>query len=274
MPDQPAPQNVEEFHQRLRAMTDALPKRLRQCAEYLAAHADRIALSTVAELAQAAGVQPSALMRFCQIMGFSGFSEMQRLFRESYAQVWPDYATRLRNLSAQGPESSTTLLAGFIDASRISLEKLAKTAEPDRLEAAVATLGAARVVHVVGLRRAFAVAAYLDYVFDKMEVPCLLHDGLGKLDRGHALQDGDALLAVSFAPYTPETIALAERAHALGLPVVATTATTLSPLSRIGGTILTVAEVDFGAFRSMSATMALALALAVSVGSCRREVES
>ena len=145
MPDQPAPQNVEEFHQRLRAMTDALPKRLRQCAEYLAAHADRIALSTVAELAQAAGVQPSALMRFCQIMGFSGFSEMQRLFRESYAQVWPDYATRLRNLSAQGPESSTTLLAGFIDASRISLEKLAKTAEPDRLEAAVATLGAAGV---------------------------------------------------------------------------------------------------------------------------------
>ena len=35
---------------------------------------DRVAVSTVAELAAAADVQPSALMRFCQELGFSGFS--------------------------------------------------------------------------------------------------------------------------------------------------------------------------------------------------------
>ncbi len=51
-------------------------------------------MSTVAEMAEAAGVQPSAFMRFCQIMGFSGYSEMQRLFRESYVGGWPDYSTR------------------------------------------------------------------------------------------------------------------------------------------------------------------------------------
>ncbi|MDP2739184.1 MAG: RpiR family transcriptional regulator, partial [Pseudorhodobacter sp.] len=71
-----APASVEEFRERLALILDTLPKRLRQCAEHIAANSDRIAVSTVAELAAVAEVPPSALMRFCQIMGFSGFSEM------------------------------------------------------------------------------------------------------------------------------------------------------------------------------------------------------
>ena len=74
--DQPAPATVEEFRERLAAITDGLPKRLRQCADYIAANTDRIAVSTVADLAAGADVPPSALMRFCQILGYSGFSEM------------------------------------------------------------------------------------------------------------------------------------------------------------------------------------------------------
>jgi DNA-binding MurR/RpiR family transcriptional regulator len=44
-----------------------------------------------------------------------------------------------------------------------------------------------------------------------------------------------------------------------------------SPLARQADAILTVPEVDFGAFRSLSATIAMALALAVAVGSARGE---
>ncbi|EKD60973.1 MAG: hypothetical protein ACD_54C00457G0001, partial [uncultured bacterium] len=39
--------------------------------------------------------------------------------------------------------------------------------------------------------------------------------------------------------------------------------------ARTADAILTVPEVDFGAFRSLSATIALAIALAVAVGSAR-----
>lgn len=98
-----APASVEEFRERLSAQLDDLPRRLRQCAEHVAANIDRIAVSTVADLAAGADVPPSAVMRFCQIMGFSGFSEMQRLFREAYAPGWPDYSTRLKNLRKAAP---------------------------------------------------------------------------------------------------------------------------------------------------------------------------
>ena len=263
------PASVDEFRLRLADILDDLPRRLRQCADYIAANTDRIAVSTVAELAAGADVPPSAVMRFCQILGFSGFSEMQRLFREAYSPGWPDYSTRLKNLKEGGAGSPTALLAEFIEAGRQSLEALAKSADEVALQQAVGVLAGADTVHVVGLRRAFPVASYLAYVFEKMSVPAMLHDGVGKLDHRFALRPNDAVLAITFAPYSEETLTLAQDAKARGLPVVALTDRMTSPLVRFSDAILTVPEVDFGAFRSLSATIAMAIALAVAVGSAR-----
>ncbi|GLS87640.1 RpiR family transcriptional regulator [Cypionkella aquatica] len=264
-----APATIEEFRERLAAITDGLPRRLRQCADHIAANLDRIAVSTVAELAAGADVPPSALMRFCQILGYSGFSEMQKLFRDAYSPGFPDYSTRLENLKQGGAGTPSALLGEFIEAGRLSLEALAKSADEVALAQAVALLSAADTVHIIGLRRAFPVASYLAYVFDKMAVPAMLHEGTGKLDHRHALRPGDAVLAITFAPYSEETISLAQDARARGLKVVALTDRITSPLARVGDAILTVPEVDFGAFRSLSATLALAIALAVAVGSAR-----
>ena len=264
-----APASVEEFRERLAAITDDLPKRLRQCADHIAANTDRIAVSTVAELAAGADVPPSALMRFCQIMGFSGFSEMQKLFREAYAPGWPDYSTRLKNLKQNRAGSPAALLAEFIEAGRLSLEALAKSVEEPVLDEAVGILSRADTIHIVGLRRAFPVATYLAYVFEKMSVPAMLHDGVGKLDHRFALRPGDAVLAITFARYSEETLTLATDAHARGLPAVGLTDKLTSPLARCADAVVTVPEVDFGAFRSLSATIAMAISLAVAVGSAR-----
>ena len=264
-----APASVEEFRDRLAVVAQDMPKRLRQCAEFIAANTDRIAVSTVAELAAGAGVPPSAVIRFCQIIGFSGFSEMQKLFRNAYAPGLPDYAVRLKNLHNSGRDSAPALLAEFVEAGRLSLELLAKSCDAMALSQAVALLSAAETVHIIGLRRAFPVATYLAYVLEKMAVPAMLHEGTGALDHRHALRQGDALVAITFAPYSEETLTLAQHAADRGLPVVALTDRAISPVARLCDAILIVPEVDFGAFRSLSATIAMALTLAVAVGSAR-----
>ncbi|MDP2699995.1 MurR/RpiR family transcriptional regulator [Thalassospira sp.] len=270
MTQQNAPVSLEEFNHRLAEVSDSMPKRVRQCADYIAHNTDRIAVSTVAELATAAGVQPSAFMRFCQILGFSGFSEMQKMFRENYAQKWPDYATRLDNLKAAGADSPTALLAEFVEAGRVSLENLATSIDPDLLEQAVDVLSHAPMIHIVGFRRAFPVASYLGYAFEKMDIPAMLHDGIGKLNPRNAIRPGDVLIAITFAPYSQETVDLASYAQGLGNTVVAITDTPTSPLRRTGALPLSVSEVDVGAFRALSATLSLAIALAVAIGA-RRE---
>lgn len=265
---QAAPKSVEEFRARLADLGQGLPKRLAQCADYVAGNLDRIAVSTVAEIAAGADVPPSAVMRFCQILGFSGYSGMQRLMREAYAPGLPDYATRLANLKT-GAGGAGRLLAEFVEAGRMSLEGLTKSVDETALEAAVHTLARAEMIHIIGLRRAYPVASYLAYVLEKLSVPAMLHEGAGKLDHRHALRPKDAVLAISFAPYSEETLSFARDARDRGLAVVALTDQTTSPLARSASTALAVQEVDFGAFRALSATIALAITLAVAVGSAR-----
>jgi len=264
-----APNSMEEFQVRLVEITDGLPKRLRQCADYVAKNSNRIAVSTVADMSKAAGVQPSAFMRFCQLMGFSGYSQMQRMFREKYAQRWPEYSTRLENLRANGDETPSALLAEFIDAGRSSLENLATSVDAKTLESAVAAMVKAPMIHVIGLSRAFPVATYLAYTFEKMDVPAMLHSKVGNLDLRHAISPKDVLVAITFAPYTQETLDLAAFANAQGNKIVAITDALNSPLHNLDALTLMVSEVDVGAFRALSAPLSLAITLAVAVGTQR-----
>lgn len=264
-----APRSMDELQARLLSLDDALPKRLKQCADFLAENPERIAVSTVAELAAEAGVQPSAFVRFCQLLGFSGFSEMQRLFREAHAPRWPDYGTRIEALRASGQDSPGALLGEFVEAGRHSLETLANTLDAAALDAAVDALATARSIHLVGFRRAFPVTSYMAYALEKMEIPAMLHGAVGHLDARHALVPGDALVAVTFAPYTPATVDLATHAAGRGVPVIAITDTLTSPLRRLGGVVLSVAEIDVGAFRALSAPLCLALTLVVATGARR-----
>lgn len=264
------PATVDAFRDRLHELNGQLPRRLQQCADHVATHLDRIALSTVAQVARGAGVPPSAVIRFCQIMGFSGFAEMQRLFRDALSRATPDYATRLANLKSGGAGQPSTLVAEFVEAGRQSMEALARDLSEPSLNQAVTTLAQARTIHLAGFRRSFPVASYLAYVFDKLGVSAILHDGVAGLGHRSTLQPGDALLAITFAPYSEETLALAAHARDKGLPVVALTDPPASAISGLADTILTVTEIDFGAFRSLSAVIALALSLAVAVAA-RRE---
>lgn len=265
-----SPQTMDEFYRRLRELGDGLPRRLRQCADYLAANPERVAVSTVAELSGAAGVQPSAFIRFCQELGFTGFSQMQKLFRDDYSQKWPDYSTRLVNLRDRGDESPPVLLAEFVEAGRNSLENLMQTVDPKSLERAVGMLSKARTIHVVGYRRAFPVASYLVYAFEKMKIPSILHSGVGNLSFAHMLSPDDAMIAITFAPYGAATVELARKAEEAGTGIVAMTDNMTSPLVRLNAVPLLVTEIDVGAFRALSATLSLAITLAVSVGIKRK----
>jgi DNA-binding MurR/RpiR family transcriptional regulator len=264
------PQSIEDFRNRLQLLDGQLPRRLQQCANHIAQHMDTIALSTVAQVAQNAGVPPSAMMRFCQIMGFSGYAEMQRLFREVLSRAAPDYAARLANLKAGGAGRASTLVAEFVETGRQSLEALARDLDETSLNQAVMILSQAKTIHLAGFRRAFPVASYLSYVFEKLGIAAVLHDGVAGLGQRSTLRPGDALLAITFAPYSEETLALAKDARARGLQVVALTDPPASRMAGAADAVLIVTEIDFGAFRSLSAAIALALSLAVAVAA-RRE---
>lgn len=266
MVDKQPPESVDDLIEQLARPGNNLPRRLRQFADYLLAHSNEIAFSTIADLSEKADVQPSAIMRFCQVMGFAGYSDMQKLFRANIHSKIPDYSERIQNLRDGGADNPLAILAEFIEAGRQSLEQLPATVNPKSLEEAVDLLAGAQMIHIAGLRRAYPVASYLSYAFEKLQVPSMLHSNAGRLTHNEALRTGDVLIAITFAPYSPETIRLADEAVRRGLPVVVISDAPTLPMETRSFVPLIVSEIDFGAFRSLSASLSLAISLAVAVG--------
>ncbi|MCB8879903.1 MurR/RpiR family transcriptional regulator [Acidisoma cellulosilytica] len=249
-----------------------LPKRLVQVADFAVQHPQEIAFGRVAELAKRANVQPSTMIRFAQALGYSGFSDLQLVFQSHARDRWPDYNVRLEALHDGNQNGDVlSLLDGLVEASCASARDFRQSIDVEALELAVQRLAAARTIYVVGVRRAFPVAVYLVYALQKLGVRSDLVDQLGGLGgrQTDLITPEDALLALSFTPYATETLTSARAAFQRGVPVIGITDSPFSPLVQVSTTWLEVAEADFGGFRSLSASFALATTLSIALVSQR-----
>lgn len=253
---------------------NALPKRLTQVAAYALEHPDEIAFGTVSSIAEQAGVQPSTLVRFSQSMGYQGFSELQEVFRSRLRDRILTYDERLEQLRehARAASKSTLILHGFSDATEKSIAGLREKIDPEVLDRVVEILARARTIFLIGLRRSFPISSYMAYAFGKLGVKNVLVDAVGGMasEQLNFATADDCVLAITFAPYASETVSLAQAANARGIPVIAVTDSPFSPLAQLAGTWIEVSEANFEGFRSMAATLTLAMTLTVAVAEKRR----
>ena len=253
----------------------ALPKRLTQIASYALEHPDEIAFGTVSSIAEQAEVQPSALVRFSQAMGYQGFSDMQEVFRSRLRDRILNYGERLQQLRehAQETSKSNVIFQGFCEASAKSIAALEEKLAPEDLDRAVERLAAAETIYLIGLRRSYPIASYMAYAFGKLGVRSILVDAVGGLaaEQLTFATPKDAVLAISFTPYASETITLARAAAQRQVPVISITDSPFSPLAQAAGQWIEISEANFEGFRSMAATLTLAMTLTVAVAERRAQ---
>lgn len=262
---------LTELKARIAEEHSGLSKRLRQVAQYLLDHPNEIAFGTVAVIATDAGVHPSTLVRFANAFGYTGFTEMQRLFQSQLLHESPSYSDRMRiarEALGEGSDSSPVgLLNQFSSANSAALDQLISDVDIEQLERAEQLLAEANTIYVMGVRRAFVVASYFGYALRHVDRRAFLIDGVGGLTKEQAssIQQGDVLIAVSFSPYGQETQEVANEAMSRGIPVILITDSQLSPLATDATAVLTVKEAEVHGIRSLSASLCVAQALAIGL---------
>ncbi len=264
------PSSYEDLRTVISARHETLSKRLRQIAEFALANPNDMALETVSEIAARATVQPSSLIRFAKALGFDGFSSMQRVFRERLTERQPSYRERIKVLKEQSdaPLTAITVLDRFTEAASHALNHLREETKPELLEQAIEHLAASQRIYILGQRRAFPVAAYLNYMLSHLGCQVALIDSVGGMtyEQARSLTPKDLLLAISFQSYAPDTVEIATRACAQGIKVIAITDGPLSPFTALSDVCFEVEEAQVESFRSLSACMCLSLSLVVCLG--------
>lgn len=267
------PRDFQALKTRILARGASLPKRLNQVATFALDNPDEIAFGTVASIAASANVQPSTLVRFSQAMGYQGFSQLQEVFRSRLRERILNYEERIQQLRehAHSASKSHIIFQGFSDAAEKSIETLREKLEPDKLDRAVEMLSNAETIYLLGLRRSFPITSYMAYAYGKLGVRHVLVHATGGLaqEEMRFATSKDAVLAISFTPYASETVALAQATAARNVPIISITDSGFSPLAPISELWFEVAEANFEGFRSMSATLTLAMTLTVAVAERR-----
>jgi DNA-binding MurR/RpiR family transcriptional regulator len=258
----------EEIAHRYPGLSD----RLRLIAEFALDHPTDMALGTVAEVAERAKVQPSAIVRFAHAMGYGGFTELQQVFRSRLvAGAAPSYRERIEGLRRDGrfrdSNSPRELLERFASEGTASLENLQASAREDDLARAIDLMGRAPTIYVIGLGGSFPVAAHLTYVLRRLGRRAVLLDGLGNVLADHVLTATrkDVVIAISFRPYNRETVQIVPEFLARGVPSIVVTDSLLSPLVNGAELVFEIPNMPEAVLRTMVAPMCLVQTLAVGL---------
>jgi DNA-binding MurR/RpiR family transcriptional regulator len=209
------------------------------------------------------------VVRFAQSFGFSGASQMQRLFRDGLlsANATLGYGERVRKFSESVSRTAAGdgLLSEFVEGNILALQNLSETISEEEMRAAVNAIARASVVHVAGFRRAFPISAYLAYSLQQLGKHVQFIDGVGGLARPQAntIDPRDLLIAVSFRPYAAETLELVDIAASKKAAIISISDSRVSPIAKRATVAFQVQDSEVRSFRSLAASMCLAQALAI-----------
>lgn len=264
---------LTKLQEQIRQRYDKLSKRLKQVAKYILDNPQSVVFDTVATIAERAEVPPSTLIRFANAFAFNGFNEMKQLFKESLMEGTVNYTERLqifRQLedNPQEAQNGKDILAIFSQANSQALQQTANSISLEQLEQAVNILHQANNIYIIGLKRSFSVAAYLNYALHHLDERSFIIDGIGGMfdEQLNMIKAGDALVSISFSPYAKETLNIMNATAKKGIKQIAITDSQISPLITFSDVAFVIKEAQVQGFRSQCATMTLVQTLAIALG--------
>jgi DNA-binding MurR/RpiR family transcriptional regulator len=266
-----APKDYEELIRVIHDRYDEMSKSYQKIAVYLTQNPNDVAVRSVNAIGETSGVHASSFVRFAQALGYEGFKDLQGLFQRRLSTAAPGFEARVKALEKELGERTDRSEMGFMHDLVVrdiaSLKAMLTDIQPEDLAEAVGLLEKADVVYLLGQLRSAPVVELLRYILTMLGKRCVLLDPGGGLatHMARAMRKTDLLFAVSFRFYANEVVNVVEEAAGRGIPIVAISDSTLSPLAKSARVLFAVPEHEYTFSRSLAAPMCLAQALTVAL---------
>ena len=243
----------------IRSRFAELSPALQKGARFLVDHPNDVVVASMRSVAERAGVPPATLVRLAQQLDFDGWPGLKQAFVAELGLATDPYGRRAKSLVAR--RADRMLVGELFETQRRNLD--ATQANSGVLQQAARILGQAHQVHIAGFRASFPIAHALAYVYRLFRPTVQLIDApAGGLEMQlRALAKGDAVVAISFAPYSREAMRVVKAARAAGCRVVAFTDSQASPLALAADASVLFSVDSPSFFPSIAAGIAAAEAL-------------
>ena len=271
MQDADVPHRHENLIRLIHDRYEEMSKSYQIIARYLTQNPNDVAVLSVTALAEKCDVHASSFVRFAQALGYRGFRELQALFQRRLSTAAPGFDARVRaleaELGARADHSEIDFLRDLVVRDLTSLQDLLASIDGAQIARAVDLMEQADTIYLLGQLRSAPVVDLLRYVLTLLGKRVVLLDPGGGLatHMARTMQPGDLLFAVSFRFYATEVVNIVEEVVARGVPIVAISDSTLSPLAKNAQVLFAVPEHEYTFSRSLAAPICLAQALTVAL---------
>ncbi|WP_193182022.1 MurR/RpiR family transcriptional regulator [Nisaea sediminum] len=193
-----------------------------------------VAVSSMRRFADRAKVSPPTMLRLARRMGYESYEDFRDVFRETLTGGrYRDRATDLRQQTREG--GIARLVGATATAGIAALEQFSEPRFVRGVEKVATLIAAAPKTYIIATGATFGTAATFHYVC-RMAQPALeLVNIAGQTatDGIATIAPGEAVFAISSAPYAGPTIEAADYAKRNGAKVAILTDRPSSPLTRI-----------------------------------------
>lgn len=258
----------QELSAKIISLRPKLTRQLRKVANCLLQNGTHSCFFNARELAAAAGVSPSAIVRFARELGYDGFQS----FKEHL-----QHTVRVR-LSASERVSKTvrslrksSVLERVFEQDTALIKHTLPLISREKFDQAVREIVRARTLYLIGEKSSFALAYFLYYRLSRLGIRCkLLHFGGSTVFVELAgLKKGDALLAVGFRKIPHEVCRAVQLARDKRAATITVTSQSASPLA-IADVVLYADRGNEEEIQSVTAAMTLCHALIIAVAAKTR----
>jgi len=213
-------------------LSDLTPE-MRKAAAYVLENPNEVGVSSMREIAGAAGVKPNTLVRMARSFGFDGYESFREPFREEIRKggaSFPDRARWLQSLSRGGKLGG--LYADMAASAIANIEESFAATDAGRMKAAADAIVGARHAYVLGVGINHMLARNFAYLASMAieNVRAIPRDGSLAVDDVAGADARDVLLAMTFKPYRTEVVDAVELARTQGVTVIGISDSPASPL--------------------------------------------
>jgi len=207
---------------RLKAEIDTLPPGLKIIAKYIIDHPGDFGMDPIRISAEKTGVSPNSFVRLAVRMGYDGFEALRDPFRQALvtereSRMGSEWISQLD----QGNDTARTqarLVRNEINVVSRSLRLMTQ----EKITIALQHMTEARNCYVTATRSSYAMAYYFHYI-GRMALPELQliprHMG-SAVDELFSADERDCLIAITFAPYSADTIQALRYARKRGMKLI------------------------------------------------------
>lgn len=209
-----------------------LTKKQQKIAHFILNNPTFVGMNSAAEVGRACGTSETTVIRLCYILGFEGFSSLQKditqyLFSQNSTSTLGNYLSNKKNLTA-----SDDIAASAMSNDISKIENVSDQIDESMFTAAAESLHNAGNIYILGQGASEFPAKWLHFTLNVLRpnVNFINTETASLIRFLDEIENGSVVVIISLHRYMKEPVKVAEDLHKRGINVIAVTDSKLAPV--------------------------------------------